>query len=94
MIILQIVQKPPSLADHHKKTPSRVEVFGMPLQVVCKFFDSSCQQSNLDFRRTGIFAVDLKLFYDFLFLFLCECQLLLHLQYSIQRVVYHTVSPL
>jgi hypothetical protein len=38
--------------------------------------------------------VDLKLFYDFLFLFLCECQLLLHLQYSIQRVVYHTVSPL
>jgi hypothetical protein len=60
ILLLQIVQKPPALADEFQKAPAGMVVLFMLLEVVGQVRNASAQQGHLNFGRTRVGCMQLK----------------------------------
>jgi hypothetical protein len=54
VVFLQIVQQAATLADQHEKSAARAVVFLVRLEVLRQLANPLAQQSDLNFRATGI----------------------------------------
>jgi hypothetical protein len=54
VLALQIIQKPPALADHHEQPAARAVVLLVHLQMLGQMINPLRQQRNLNIRRTCI----------------------------------------
>ena len=57
IVLLQVVEQATPLADEHEQTAARAVVFFMRLEVLRQLTDALTQQSDLDFRATGVSSV-------------------------------------
>jgi hypothetical protein len=61
----QIVEESPTLADHEQQTTTAVVVVLVVTKMFGQVVDPLGEQSDLDFRRTGVTSVSPELFNDF-----------------------------
>src|SRR4029450_2885068 len=54
VLSLQILEKPPALADQHQQSPARVMVLRMRLEMLREAVDALGQKRNLDLRGAGV----------------------------------------
>ena len=54
VVFLQVVEEAATPADHHEKSAARAVVFLVRFEVFRKLTDAFAQQSDLNFRATGI----------------------------------------
>lgn len=66
---LEIIQQPPSLADHHQQPAARTMVFFVLLEMFGQVINPLREQRNLNVSRTGILLVQLKIAYRLCFCF-------------------------
>ena len=67
--VMQIVEQPAALADHHQKTTTGGVIFLVALQMLGQMVDALREQGNLHIRRSGIPLVQLKISNRFRFCF-------------------------
>jgi hypothetical protein len=60
ILVFQIVQKPPALADEFQKTSARMVILFMLLEMIGQVSNASAKQGHLNFRRTRIGRVQLE----------------------------------
>jgi hypothetical protein len=70
IVIPEIVEEPPPLADEHEEPAPGMVVLLVDLEMIGEVVDPLGQDGHLDIRRAGIGLVPLELFDDLL-LFLC-----------------------
>ena len=61
IVLLEIVEKPPSLAYKHEEAPAGVVILNMNLEVLREMIDALAEQRNLHLRRAGIGLMDSEL---------------------------------
>ena len=61
ILVLQIIQQRPALADHHQQPAARAMVFFIALQMLRQMVDAMRQQRDLYIGRTGVAVMGLKL---------------------------------
>jgi len=61
--ILQVIQQPTSLTDHHQQPASRTVIFLVLLQMFGQVIDPLREQRDLDVRRASILLMQLKIAY-------------------------------
>src|SRR4051812_11901285 len=54
VLIVQVVQQAPPLADHHQQPAARMEVFRVSAQVLREFRDARREKSDLNLGRARI----------------------------------------
>lgn len=57
IVLLQVVEQAATLADQHEQAAARTVVFLMRFEVLRQLTDALAQQSDLDFRATGVSSV-------------------------------------
>ena len=63
--VVEVIQQPAALTNHHQQSTTGTVVFLAVLQVLRQMVDALRQQSNLHVGRTGILLVQLELFNRF-----------------------------
>ena len=58
VLLHQVVQQTPALADHFQQAPAGMMVLLVVLQVFGQIADPFGQDGDLDFRRSGILFID------------------------------------
>ena len=46
---LEVIQHPPTLANHHQKPTARMVIFRMGFEMVCKILNAFTENGHLDF---------------------------------------------
>ena len=54
VFLLEIIQKPPALADHFQQAAAGVVVFLVGLEVLLQVLDPLAQQGDLNLRGAGV----------------------------------------
>lgn len=65
--IVQVIEQPPALADHHQKSTARAVVLVVALQVPREMVDAFGEQRNLHIGGPSVFLVQLELCNGFRF---------------------------
>ena len=65
VVVSQILQQAPALADHHQQTAARAVIFAVVLQMLSQMIDPLCEQRNLHVRRPRVAVVQLERFDGF-----------------------------
>ena len=68
VLLLQVVEQAPPLADEHQQTTTRVMVLGMDPEVLREIGDAFRQEGNLNLRRSCVGLAAGELLDDFCFL--------------------------
>jgi hypothetical protein len=58
ILLLQVVQKPATLADHLEQPATGMVVFLMGLEMLLQLLDALAQKSDLDLRGTGVLLME------------------------------------
>ena len=61
--ILQVIQQPTSLTDHHQQPAARTVIFLVLLQMFGQVIDPLREQRDLHVSRAGILLMQLKIAY-------------------------------
>jgi hypothetical protein len=70
IVLLEIVEQPPSLPYELEEAPAGVMIFDMNLEVPGQVLNPLAEQSDLNFRRPGVRIVHLELLDELPFLLL------------------------
>jgi hypothetical protein len=70
---LEVIQETATLANHFEKATLGVMILWVALEVFVEFVDVSRQQSDLNFRRTGVSSALSEFLNDCSFLFFNYC---------------------
>ena len=62
VVVLQIFQQAPALADHHQQSATRTMIFFVGLQMLGQMIDPLREQGNLHVRRPRVAVVQLERF--------------------------------
>ena len=60
VVVAQILQQTPALADHHQQTASRAVILSVVLQMLGQMIDPLREQRNLHVRRPRVAVVQLE----------------------------------
>jgi hypothetical protein len=95
IVLLEIIEQPPSLPDKHKEASAGVVIFDMNLEVSGEVLDTLAEQSHLHFRRTGVRVVELELLYNLPLLLLSNTHVFsANFLSFLQPIFYHTTLTL
>ena len=56
VLVLEVIEQFTTTADHAQQAAAAVVVFGVGFEVGSQLIDTGGQQSDLDFRATGVFG--------------------------------------
>jgi len=73
ILLLEVIQKAPSLANELQQAPAGMMILLVRLEMLGQMIDPGAQQGNLHLRRAGVIGVVCVLGDNFLLLFRLRC---------------------